>query len=139
MLKIRKQGNPILKQVAEEVPKGENVNPLISAMFLTMRQNNKVSLAANQVGELKRIIVIGIDGFQQEFINPVITKRYGNKGLSREECLSFPGKIVKIKRYKQIIVEGFDRDWQPIRRKLKSFTAYCVQHEVDHLNGITIA
>ncbi len=138
MMHIRKQGDPILKTVALEVPEGENVNELISAMFLTMRKNNGVGLAANQVGELKRVIVIGIDGFQQEFINPVITKRYGNKGKSVEGCLSFPGQVVKMKRYKRIIVEGFDRDWQPIKRKLKGFTAYCVQHEVDHLNGITI-
>lgn len=138
MMTIKKKGNPILKQVAEEVPEKENVIDLIHTMFLTMRAYNGIGLAANQVGELKRIIVIGNGGFQQAIVNPVISKRYGKKGVSREGCLSYPGKVVKIKRYKHIIVEGFDQDWQPIRFKLKGVNAYTVQHEVDHLNGITI-
>lgn len=139
MLSIRKQGNPVLKEVADEVPQGANVNDLISTMFLTMRLSNGVGLAANQVGELKRVIVIENGGFSHAIINPVITKRFGGKGISREGCLSYPGKVVKMKRYKQVTIEGFDQDWNPIRFKLKSFNAYIAQHEVDHLNGVTIA
>jgi len=138
MMAIKKKGNPVLKQVAQKVPEKENVIALISAMFLTMRSHQGIGLAANQVGELKRVIVIGNSGFNQAIINPVIIKRYGRKGVSCEGCLSYPGKVVKMKRYKQIIVEGFDQDWQPVRFKLKGLNAYIVQHEVDHLNGITI-
>lgn len=87
----------------------------------------------------KRIIVVNVNQLKQEFINPVIVKTRGSKTLSVESCLSFPGIQVKMWRYKDIIVEGFDRDWTPIRRKLKGLNACVVQHEVEHLDGITIS
>jgi len=138
MMTIKKKGNPVLKQVAQKVPEGENVKELIEAMNLTMRHHGGIGIAANQVGELKRIIIIGNGGFNQEIINPVIIKRFGKKRINSEGCLSYPGKIVRVKRYQNIIVEGFNWNWEPIRRKLKGLNAYIVQHEVDHLNGITI-
>lgn len=103
-----------------------------------MYQGRGVGLSANQVGELKRIIVIHADGFKQVIINPVIIKTYGGKSTQKEGCLSSPGlQVVKV-RFKQIIVEGFDENWKPIKRKLKGLAARCVQHEIDHLNGVTI-
>lgn len=98
-----------------------------------------IGLAAIQIGVRKRVILVNIGGAFQEFINPVITKRFGGIGKSIEGCLSLPGKQYTKFRHRKIIVEGFTADLQPIRRQLKDIAAYCVQHEIDHCNGITIA
>ena len=85
----------------------------------------------------RRVILVSADRFGKAIINPVITKRSCGKVRSIEGCLSFPGKKVTIKRDKQITVEGFDVKWKPIKQKLRGLAAMCVQHEIDHLNGIT--
>lgn len=87
---------------------------------------------------LKRVIVIQTKGFRQVLINPVITGGYGGKSKQKEGCLSFPRLLVQKIRNKQITVEGFNEYWKPVTRKLKGDAARCVQHEIDHLNGITI-
>jgi len=98
-----------------------------------------VGLAANQVGILKRIIVVDTgQGFKQAFINPIIVKEYGGKNTQKEGCLSYIGLQKSIVRSKQIIVVGKTHEGVDIKRKLKGFAARIVQHEVDHLNGITI-
>lgn len=97
-----------------------------------------VGLAANQVGVLKRVIYIKCGPFKQIIINPVITRNFGGQTTNREECLSYPGLSVLKVRSKKVRVEGFDEDWNPIHFKLNKLAARCVQHEVDHLNGITI-
>ncbi len=136
---IRTKGNPILHAVAEPVPDKAQVKSLIHLMWSVMYENKGIGLAAPQIGDSVRVIVVDANGFKQEIINPVIVKRYGGKHRAREGCLSYPGASVLVVRDKQIIVEGFDQDWKPIRRKLKGLAARCVQHEVDHLDGITIA
>ena len=137
-MNLRYRDDPVLHRSATPVHEREDVWPIIDIMFETMYQRRGIGLAGPQIGTSKRIIVIHALGLKQEFINPAITKRYGGKMTSREGCLSFPGETAVLTRDKQIIVEGFDRNWKPIRRKLKGLQACCVQHEVDHLNGITI-
>ncbi len=78
------------------------------------------------------------NGFSKAIINPVITKTSGKLKLGKEGCLSFPGKRVDMKRDNIVVVEGFDEDWNPIKKKVRALSAFCVQHEIDHLNGITI-
>lgn len=129
------------KRSNEAIP-GEGLHSQIKTMFDIMENGGYtkgIGLAANQIGLNKRIIVINVNGLKQEFINPVIVKTVGQKSQSIEGCLSFPFKEVRMLRYKQIIVDGFDRNWQPIRRKLKNLAACVVQHEIDHLDGKTIA
>ena len=119
----------------------ENLSAEIKRMFGIMYSGGYtegIGLAANQIGLNKRVIVIDVNGLKQEFINPVITKTLGRKIISTEGCLSFPGKKVRVWRYPQIVVEGFDANWAPIKRKLKGLAACVVQHEIDHLDGITI-
>ena len=137
-LNIRKKGSPILSQVAIEIPKGEPVGVLVDMMFAIMYQKKGIGLAANQVGRLQRVFVMHANGLKQEFINPVIVKRYGGKVTGNEGCLSFPSLKALMVRDKQIIIEGFDKNWKPVRRKLKGLAAICAQHEFDHLNGKTI-
>ena len=139
MIKIRKNGHPALSSMAEPIEVGSDVSALLASMWDTMYHHKGIGLAANQIGELKRVIVIHAKGFKQELINPVIVKRGKAKDSSKEGCLSFPGMEVTMIRHKSITVEGYDRDWNPIRRKLNGLAAFCVQHEVDHLDGKTIA
>ena len=129
-----------LHAIAREVPQHDmSVTLLIVDMWRLMYQHRGIGLAANQVGELQRVIVVHADSFKQAIINPIITKFYGGQTTSKEGCLSFPRLTVPMVRSRKIIVEGFDENWKPIKCKLKGLAAYCVQHEVDHLNGITIA
>jgi len=140
--KLVPSSHPALRQVAAPVEVGDaEVSSLVDAMFDTIATNSTkgIGLAANQLGVLKRVIVIHCDGFKQEFINPVIVYRGGGKKMTEEGCLSFPGRRVKKVRDRSVVVEGLDKAFNPIRRRLKEMTAICVQHEVDHLNGVTIA
>ncbi len=138
MLSLVSPRSSKLTMRAQEVADKDSVTLLIGAMWAVMYHNKGIGLAANQLGQLDRVIVVHANGFKQAIINPIITKSYGGKTLNREGCLSFPGLQTKVIRHKQIIVEGYDANWKPVKRKLKGLAAYCVQHEVDHLNGITI-
>lgn len=136
---LKLEGHPALSNVSTELENGEDAIATISHMWAVMTQERGCGLANNQVGGSKRIIVVHANGFRQEFINPVITKRYGGKMTSKEGCLSFPNLTVSIVRDKKIIVEGFDKSWKPVKFKLKGLASCCVQHEIDHLDGITIS
>lgn len=135
MLKLRIES---LKNKSLAVDFGDDASDLICEMFDLMSKEGGIGLAANQVGIEKRIIVVNCRGFNSEIINPVITKASGVKKRSVEGCLSFKGKSVSMNRHKTITVEGFDRNWNPIKKNCSGILSYCIQHEVDHLNGKTI-
>lgn len=97
-----------------------------------------VGLAANQVGWLRRIILIWNGAEFMFMINPTWKVRDGKMGSSHEQCLSRPGVNAKIKRHKRIEVEWFTPDMFLINQKFSNFTARVIQHEVDHLDGIFI-
>jgi len=127
-----------LHQVAEEVPNGTNMSVLLHVMWRIMDNNKGIGLAAPQIGESVRVIIMDTGTTSHAIINPVITRRNLGKGLSEEGCLSYPGLRVKMKRYKQITVKGFTDNWEPIKLKLRGLDAFVVQHEIDHLDGKTI-
>lgn len=123
---------------AEEVPHGENVSGLVGEMFSVMYNGRGVGLAANQVGILKRVVVLHVAGTKQAIINPEIVKKHPKTVLSMEVCLSFPTQKAAMRRHKTVTVKGFDENWMSVRISTSGLLACCVQHEVDHLNGITI-
>ncbi len=131
--------NDILHKRASDVKEGEVFIPILEQMWeILLASKSGVGLAAPQIGVGLRIIIVKTKDFELELINPEIYKLYGGQITSKEGCLSFPGKVATVVRYKQCIVQGYDRNWNPIRRKLKGFNAIVVQHECDHLDGITI-
>jgi len=139
--KIRKFNDPVLKQVATEcVPQTDPVRPIVAAMIgaLDASPIEGIGLAAPQIGVSKRIIVIKIGGRWEAIINPEITWHTKKKVGGTEECLSYPGVRRRVARYSSIVVHGFNEQWQPVKFKLKKMTARCAQHEIDHLNGVTI-
>jgi len=138
-LYLHREGDPILHQEAQAVGMPDpELDGLIAAMWRLMDRHGGIGLAANQVGVLKCVIVIHVDGFRQAFINPIIERRYGGTTTRHEGCLSFPGVQVLKVRHRQIVVTGLDAQGTPIKRKLKNWAAIAVQHEVDHLWGVTI-
>ena len=138
MTELVKVGGAVLSKVAVNVPSGQDVSDLIQVMRDCLALEKGAGLAANQIGWLERVILINVADYVGAIINPVITKRSGKLVNSTEGCLSFPGRKVIVKRDKMVTIEGFDENWQPIKKKLRGFSAFCAQHEIDHLNGITI-
>jgi len=139
MLKLMKNNEPCLKQESFPVVYGEDVRELSGEMFRVMYENKGIGLSANQLGVMKRIIVVAVPGTKPvTIINPKVTPRNGGTFKSKEGCLSYPGKIAFIKRHKRVLIEGFDLDWKPIKMKLVGLQSVCAQHEYDHLSGKAI-
>lgn len=134
MYKLTKE---TLYDVCEEVPHGEDIIELAKAMALVMYDGRGIGLASNQIGSNKRVIIINVGNFTKVIINPIITKKSIQTLKSVEGCLSFPMQKATIVRHKQVTVQGFTPDWKPIKQKLRGIAAICVQHEIDHLNGVT--
>ena len=135
---IRTEGDEILKKNAREVENiDERIQILIDDMIETMHHLNGVGLAAQQVGVLKRVVVIDLydDNGPIVFINPVIKKEKGEQECE-EGCLSFPNQFAKIIRPKEVEVEALDREGKKFKLKAKGLLAQVICHEVDHLNGI---
>lgn len=144
-LEILTDPNPILREVASEVTSFDGeLQDLIDDMIYTMRNSDGIGLAAPQVGELKKIIVIEFetdDTAEEKFpltviINPKIQKVSDEKLLMMEGCLSFPGKEMFIKRPKKIKISGLDRWGKAISLECDNLFSRVLQHENDHLNGI---
>ena len=126
-------------RLREKAAPVEDVNKSIRAlakdMLDTMQKNDGIGLAAPQVGIPKRIIVLGISGNREVFINPIITRTQAIQ--SREEgCLSFPGKLLQVVRPGKIFFNYIDLNGQARKGKAKGLRAVCIQHEIDHLDGI---
>nr|WP_242603691.1 MULTISPECIES: peptide deformylase [Dictyoglomus] len=137
-MEIRKIGDPILKIKAKKVEKiDEKVKNLVRDMIETMKFSNGVGLAAPQVGESLRIIVVDYEENPIAFINPEILEMDGEV-LDYEGCLSVPGVEVPIKRAERIIFKAQDLQGRTKRYKAKGLLARVIQHEVDHLEGILI-
>lgn len=126
-----------LNKVSESVPVGCNTESLVNEMRSHMIKSKGVGIAAIQIGYADRVIIINTQRCQMVVINPVLSEgKYPKK--SKEGCLSVPNKTVYVERFNHIVIEGFDENWNPVKKKLKALSAFVAQHEVDHLNGITI-
>ncbi len=138
ILEIKKDKDPILRKKCLKVKDIVLVKELIENMKETMSFANGVGLAASQVGELKRIIIVH---FPEEsevltLINPKIISKSFKKEFDQEGCLSFPGVILEIKRPEKIKVEAINENNEKITLSLSGLSARIVQHEIDHLNGV---
>ena len=95
-----------------------------------------VGLAANMIGERKRIIAIDNDGEYMVMINPEIMKKSGAYE-TEEGCLSIDG-VRKTKRWQSIKVKWLNKKFQPRIKTFDGFTAQIIQHEIDHCDGVII-
>ena len=103
---------------------------------LNANRERCVGMAANMIGERKRIIVVAAGPFAFTMINPVITKKTG-RYETEESCLSLEGARPCV-RYREIEVDYFDRNMKPQHGKYSEYTAQIIQHEIDHFEGILI-
>jgi len=139
MLEVRLLGDPVLRQRAEDVEEiDDDVRKLASEMFETMYTEEGVGLAAPQVGVSRRLFVMDIREETAEpraVVNPVIVER---SGLERgdEGCLSLPGLFGAVERSANVVMEGLDIDGEPLRIEASALLARCIQHEIDHLDGV---
>lgn len=102
-----------------------------------MQKHDGMGLAANQIGLTERMFIMkDLKGKIWEFINPVIVFE-DDIQYDEEGCLSFPGAIVNIQRAKQVTILAKDRIGFPINAGAIDREAICIQHEMEHLNGIT--
>lgn len=118
----------------------KKISDLATEMVNFMVSNGGIGLAANQVGYGINLIVIGFTSpgeFPFMLANPKITKRSKKVRKSYEGCLSFPGDTFEVTRHESITVEGRDHNNRHVVLDLVGLRAIVVQHEVDHLNGIT--
>ena len=102
-----------------------------------VKEQKALGLAANQVGMKERIIIVSFDGEQVPMLNPRITSATDEK-TGEEGCLSFPGVFVNIKRFSRITVEWEDVNLKTHCETFIDMAAVIVQHEIDHLDGLTI-
>jgi peptide deformylase len=140
LLKILTYPDEILRKKAEPVEAvNEEIQKLVNDMAETMYNEPGVGLAANQVGVLKRVVVIDVeypDGKPNliVLINPDITEKEG-ACTADEGCLSLPGVTEPVERAAKVTVSGLNIEGDPFELKAEGFLAAAVQHELDHLNG----
>lgn len=134
-------GNKTLHQVAAPVHTIDDATvDLVDAMFNVMYRARGIGLAAPQVEESQRLIVVDTDGYEGgmviPIINPVIKEFSDTVEPYDEGCLSVPGITREVVRPVEILVTGVDLAGNPLELELGGLTARVVQHEVDHLDGI---
>ncbi len=138
-LDIRTFGDPVLKTRATPVESFDgSLVRLTQDMLATMRDNEGVGLAANQVGRLKRVFVAAIEDEDYVIVNPVLTDRSETTETKPEGCLSIPGIQVDVERPTAITVSGQDVSGKPLQIEASDLLARILQHEVDHLDGVLI-
>ena len=140
--KILTEPNKILREKSLLVDKvDEDLQQLMSDMVETMYAAPGIGLAAIQIGVKKRIIVLDIshkEGLKNPmyFINPEIINKSKNMSIYEEGCLSVPGQFPEINRPDSCHIRYLDYYGQPKELKARGMLATCIQHEMDHLEGI---
>lgn len=145
--------HPVLKKVAAPVDVvDDNIKVLISDMIETMIAEEGIGLAAPQVGISKRIMIVDVpanisvngeelqdvdnDSSLFKIINPEIIWQSEEKVICNEGCLSIPNQHAEIKRAAEIKIKYLNENGVLCETHFKDLQAVCVQHEIDHLNGI---
>ena len=139
---ILTEPNKILRQVSKNVENvGKIEQELMDDMLETMYAANGIGLAAIQIGVPKRIIVMDISKDEKKkepiyFVNPIIKNKDPIKSTYEEGCLSVPNQFAEIDRPSKCDVEYLDYNGEKKILKAEGLLATCIQHEMDHLQGI---
>jgi peptide deformylase len=136
--------NPLLKQRCAPVEAAEQIARVATALVDTMRSHTRcVGLAAPQIGELVRMVVIDVSDHPKAdtcqgllvLVNPVFVHFAGDE-LGREGCLSIPDLTANVRRATTVSVEALSPEGDPVAFEANAFEARVLQHELDHLDGI---
>jgi len=143
LLNIELLGSEVLRRRAGEIeaPDAE-LDRLIDDMFETMYDAKGIGLAGPQVGVSRRVIVVDVrdDSGRAHgafaLLNPRIVESAKDTERDEEGCLSIPGVSGVVERPYTVVVEGQDRKGNPVRIEAEAMLARCLQHEIDHLDGV---
>jgi peptide deformylase len=138
ILEIIIEPNPILRKKSAEI---KNINDkqfqqLCLDMAETMKKKDGVGLAAPQIGQNIRLIIINTKEGAVCMINPKIIKKSLTKEWGEEGCISVPNVFGQVKRCKKIICKYLNKDGKEVKINAKGLMARVIQHEIDHLDGI---
>lgn len=138
ILPIIKHPDAVLGRTAKPVQRiSPQIRTLLDEMVETMRAATGQGLAAPQVGLLKRVIVVEVSPRGLiELINPEIIASSEAQNLALEGCLSMPGLAAEVRRHDQVRVSALDRRGHRFWLEADGELARCLQHEIDHLDGI---
>ena len=146
LLEVLQFPDPRLREQASELtPEGmtDELRELARNMAETMYDEPGIGLAATQVGVAKRLFVMDLDWTGEDgekkprtLINPEILEREGRSISESEGCLSVPDFKSDVERDSRIVVRARGLDWEPVEFEAIELESYCIQHELDHLDGI---
>jgi len=140
LLKIRKFPDPVLKQAAKPVANIDGkLNSFVDSMVQTMYAAPGVGLAAPQVGESSRIIVLDVDHEHPgkhllKLVNPEIVEAEGSV-IWEEACLSVLDYKADVKRAARVLVRAYTMDQKEVSVEADDLLAVALQHEIDHIDG----
>ena len=135
---IRQFGDPVLRQPTREVAEIDgSVAKLVADMIETMYAAPGIGLAANQVGVQRRLFVYDVGEGPRTVINPRIVQSAGEWSYE-EGCLSIPGLSWEVVRPNEVHLVGLDLDGNELSIEADTLEARCLQHEMDHLDGILL-
>lgn len=138
-LPIIKYPAPVLREQCTPVAEfNQELGQLIDNMFETMYAGQGIGLAGPQVDVTKRIVTVDLSSSgkeQLELVNPEILQSEG-KTAFEEGCLSIPGYRDYVTRSAWIKIKAQDRDGKDFELEAEELLAVCIQHEIDHLNGV---
>lgn len=130
-------GSPVLRERANEIGEvDEPLGQLVEDLLDTMKANDGIGLAANQIGATRRVAVVDVgDGAPVLLIDPKIVDRQGEV-LGEEGCLSIPEIFGEVKRAETVVVETTTLENERVQVEADELKARAIQHEIDHLDGI---
>jgi len=139
--KILTEPDPFLRQKSSEVEEvTDETRKLMDDMLETMYDAPGIGLAAIQIGVPKRVIVIDLSRDEKKnplyFVNPKIIKKSDTDSTYEEGCLSVPGQFAEVDRPDKCHVSFLDYNGKKQELKAEGLLATCIQHEMDHLEGI---
>jgi peptide deformylase len=140
LAQIRQYGDPVLRMRSNEVEAFDgDLARLVERMKALMQDANGVGLAANQVGVLRRVLVMQ-PGEEEPIVlvNPSIRESSEELCTEDEGCLSLQGVTVPVERRLRVTVEGLDENGNEVSYELEGLAARVLQHELDHLDGVLI-
>ena len=140
--RITRYPSEVLGKTAEPIEQiDDNVRQLVGKMTDIMLENKGIGLAAPQVGLSLRLFIISLDGTREKvraYVNPTVTTS-GELEAMDEGCLSVPGIYTKIRRYGKCEVTATNLDGEEFTEQAEGLYARALQHEYDHIQGMTIA
>lgn len=128
-----------LKTPTIDIPKGTDLTMLVGELYETMYSSGGIGISANQIGQTEKVFVVDIEGIRRVFVNPRDLTHEGQADWEvREGCLSFPGFFATVKRFATVEVTYEDAAYNTKTETFSGLWAACVQHEYDHLMGVTM-